>query len=173
MLDKTIAFLEAVITTIGRAAALLVLAIIAVMIAEMVSRGVFGHSLPWSGDVSRWLMVALIFLGGPWALVSGKFVRVDALFGRLSPKTQAILDSTVSTVMFALLAGTLLWLGWDFAKRSLLIWETSATGRWRGPVWVAKALLPLGTALLICAWALHLLRLWRDVIHPPEDEING
>lgn len=164
MLDKTIAVLEAVIAALGKTVALFILAIIAVMIFEMVSRGVFGHSASWAGDVTAWLLVAFIFLGGPWALARGNFVRVDALHERFSPLVKAVIDSTVSTLLFVLFVGVLLKFGGEFALKSFAMGERSATGNWGGPLWLPKAMMPLGAALLCVAWLLNLLRLWRDAL---------
>lgn len=166
MLDTTITVLERFITALGRGVAFFVLAIIAVMIFEMVSRGVFGQSAAWAGDVSAWLLVAFIFLGGPWALAQGNFVRVDALHEHFSPMVKAIIDSTVSTLLFAVFAAALIKLGGEFALKSFAMGERSATGSWSGPVWLAKAMMPLGTGLLCVAWVLHLLRLWRAALRP-------
>lgn len=161
MLDRAILLIDAVIAALGRLAALFVLCIIVVMVYEMVLRGIFGASSPWTSDVSAWLLVGLIFLGGPWALARGNFVRVDALFARFSPRTKAIVDSTVSTVLFALFVGVLINLGGTLALRSFAIGETSATGGWDGPVWVAKWLVPIGGVLLSLAWISHLAHAWR------------
>ena len=68
MLNTIINLLERLITGIGRVVALFVLAIIAIMIYEMFSRAVLGRSVRWAGDASTWLLVAFIFLGGPWAM---------------------------------------------------------------------------------------------------------
>jgi len=164
MLDATIKVLEGFIAALGRCVALFVLAIIAVMIFEMVSRGVFGHSAAWAGDVSAWLLVAFIFLGGPWALAKGNFVRVDALHEHFAPMAKAVIDTTVSTLLFAVFAAALIKLGGDFAIKSFVMGERSATGSWNGPVWLAKAMMPVGAGLLCLAWVLHLLRLWRDAL---------
>lgn len=163
-MDSTIRFLEGVVSAIGRAVSLLVLVIIAVMVYEMAARALFGHSARWAGDVSAWLLAAFIFLGGPWALARGNFVRVDAVFEHFSPLWRALIDTFVSTVLFALLIGVLLWFGGEFAMQSFAMGERSATGGWGGPVWVAKAMLPIGSALLVVAWILNLLRAWRDAL---------
>jgi TRAP-type mannitol/chloroaromatic compound transport system permease small subunit len=169
MLDKTIAILETFIAALGKTVALFVLAIIGLMIFEMVSRGVFSHSVAWAGDVSTWLLVSFIFLGGPWAMARGKFVRVDALYERFSPLAKAIIDTTVSTILFALFIGVLLKLGGEFALKSFAMGERSATGNWGGPLWLPKAMMPVGAALLCVAWLLNLLRLWRDALRPGAD----
>lgn len=174
MLDKIIAILEAFIAAIGKTVALFVLAIIGLMIFEMVSRGMFSHSVAWAGDVSTWLLVSFIFLGGPWAMAQGNFVRVDALHEHFSPLAKAIIDSTVSTILFALFIGVLLKFGGEFALKSFAMGERSATGNWGGPLWLPKAMIPVGATLLCVAWLLNLLRLWRDALRRRLDGVvNG
>jgi TRAP-type mannitol/chloroaromatic compound transport system permease small subunit len=165
MLRTVIDVLERVIAGIGRVVALFVLAIIAIMLYEMFSRAVLGWSVRWASDVSTWLLVSFIFLGGPWALARGKFVRVDAIHEHFSPLTRAIIDTVVSTALFALFVWVLLSFGYEFALKSFAMGERSATGDWGGPVWLAKAMVPVGSALLVLAWVLNILRSWRDALH--------
>ncbi len=164
MLDTMIDFIERLIAAIGRVVALFVLVIIAVMIYEMVSRGLFGRSVGWASDLSSWLLVAFIFLGGPWAMARGNFVRVDALFEKFPPLVKALVDTVLSTALFALLIWVLVSFGGSFAFKSFAMGERSATGGWAGPVWAAKAMLPAGAALLVVAWLLNLLKAWRDAL---------
>lgn len=161
MIERAIRLIDAAVAGIGKAAAFLVLAILAIIIIEMVARGAFGSSQPWANDVTSWLLAALIFLGGPWALANGYFVRVDALFVRFGWRTRALIDTLVSTALFILFCGTLLYFGWAFFARSLAIFETSASGSWGGPIWLAKGLLPLGALLLALAWISHLYHIWQ------------
>lgn len=163
MLKSAVKLVDTVIAGLGKIAALFILAIIATMVLEMAMRGLFGMSTPWAGDVSSWLLVGVIFLGGPWALANGNFVRVDAVFGIFPPRVKALIDSTVSTVLFVLFAYVLIAFGGDLALRSFQIGETSATGSWNGPVWVSKALVPIGTCLLSLAWLSHVIRSWQDL----------
>lgn len=163
MLNNTINILERFIEGIGRIVALFVLVIIAVMVFEMIARASFGRSIRWASDVSTWLLVAFIFLGGPWAMARGNFVRVDALYEHFSPLLKALVDTFVSTALFVLLIWVLLWFGSDFALKSFAMGERSATGGWGGPVWLPKAMLPIGSALLVLAWLLNVLRSWREV----------
>lgn len=166
MLHGTIRVIERILELIGKAVALLVLVVTGLIVYEMTARGVFGTSSPWAHELSTWLLTAFVFLGGPWALTKGQFVRVDVLHATMSPKTKAVIDTVVSSVLFALFAGVLVWFGSKFALTSFGVGERSATGGWGGPVWVAKALVPIGSTLLCLAWLAHVLRLWRDALHP-------
>ncbi|RAI02193.1 hypothetical protein DLJ53_12565 [Acuticoccus sediminis] len=161
LLDRAIRLVDALIALLGRCAAFTVIGIIATILIEMIARGGFSRSQPWANDVTAWLLAALIFLGGPWALATGNFVRVDALYDRFSARTRAWIDTVISTALFALFCGTLLKFGWTFFARAYSVGETSANGNWGGPVWVAKGLLPLGAVLLILAWISHLYHAWR------------
>ncbi|MEW5422835.1 TRAP transporter small permease subunit [Amorphus sp. 3PC139-8] len=161
MFDRIVRVIDAFVAGLGKLVALLILAIIVVMITEMIARGIFNISLPWAGDLSSWLLVAMIFLGGPWALARGNFVRVDAVYDRFGPRTKALVDTVFSTVLFALFCGVLIKYGGAFALKSLAMGERSATGAWGGPVWVAKGLVPVGAIVLALAWISHLYHAWR------------
>ena len=164
MIDATIRIIDGVLNAIGRAVALLILAMIALIVAEMIMRGGFGHPSPWAHELSTWMQTAFVFLGGPYALINGKFARVDALYAAMSPRTKAIVDSVFSTVLMAAFVGVLFWLGGKFFLKSFAMSEVSATGNWAGPVWAAKLMMPTGAALLAIGWVSHILRLWRDAL---------
>ena len=158
MIDRLLTRLDAVNAAIGRTLALAIFVMIAVIMYEVVARYFFNAPGPWAQDVSRWLQVAYIFLGGAYALQRGYFVRVDIMFFRLTPRLQALIDLTVSTALFACFAAVIVWKGLEFALQSYRMGEVSATGGWRGPVWPAKFMVPLGMILLTLAWLGHIAR---------------
>jgi len=167
MLDSTVRFLDSLLTVIGKSVALLVLGMGGLICLEMVSRGAFGISQPWTHEMSTWLLTTFIFLGGPYALLRGHFVRVDVVFGRLSPRSQALMDTTVSTALAALFIGVLIWRGGELFLSSYAMNERSATGSWGGPVWVAKLMVPAGSCLLALAWLTHILKAWQKALKGP------
>lgn len=153
-----VGWIDALAARIGRAVSYLVFGMIGVIMFEVVARYFFNAPTAWGQDVSGWLQVAYIFLGGAWALQRNHFVRVDMLFTRLSPRMQAWVDLTLATALFACFAAVMMWIGWDLAFRSWQMGETSATGTWQGRVWPIKFAIPVGTALLALAWFAHLVR---------------
>ncbi len=167
MLNATIRIIDGVLSAIGRAASLLILATIALVVLEMILRGGFGYSTPWAHELSTWLLTAIVFLGGPYALIRGKFVRVDVIYATMSPRTKAIVDSVFSTALMAAFVSVLFFLGGKLFLSSYAMNEVSATGSWNGPVWAAKLMMPVGTALLAVGWLSHILRLWRDALENP------
>lgn len=162
MLHTLAQIIERALSTIGRAVALLVLLMIALITIEMFARGVMGISFPWVQDLGSWLLTILIMIGGPYALLRGQFVRVDILFARLRPKQKALVDTIFSTTLMALFVGVLVVKGGDFFLSSYAMGERSATGAWGGPIWVAKLMVPLGGTLLAVAWLAHLIRSWHE-----------
>lgn len=167
MLHTLAQIIERALSTIGRAVALLVLLMIALITIEMFARGVMGISFPWVQDLSNWLLTILIMIGGPYALLQGRFVRVDILFARLSPKQKAIVDTIFSTTLMSLFVWVLVAKGSDFFLSSYSMGERSATGAWDGPVWLAKLMIPLGGTLLAVAWLAHLIRSWHEAVALP------
>lgn len=169
MLDALTRALDRALSAIGRAVALLVLVMIALITAEMFSRGLLGVSLPWVQDLSVWLLTVLVMIGGPYALLRGQFVRVDIVYARLSPTKRALVDTVFSTGLLALFVWVLVSKGGDFFLSSFAMNERSATGSWDGPVWAAKLMVPVGGALLGLAWFVHIVRAWLDACAPPPE----
>jgi len=166
MLDALTRTIDGILGAIGRFVSLFVLGMMALIIFEMAARGLFSQSLPWTQEISTWLLTAFVMIGGPYALLRGQFVRVDLVFARLSPRNRAIVDTVLSTTLLALFVGVLVWRGGDFFLSSYSMNERSATGSWAGPVWIPKLMIPVGGAMLGLAWLSHLLHLWRD---PPSE----
>ena len=158
MLTRIAAAIDALSSAIGRAVSLLIFVMIAIIAVEVVSRYFFNRPTAWVQDFSGWLQVAYVFLGAAFALQRGYLIRVDIIYERLSPRTQAIIDLTLSTVLFVCFATVIIWKGFDFAIASYRMGETSASGVWGGPVYPAKFLVPVGMILLSLAWLAQICR---------------
>ncbi len=63
----------------GAAAALILLAIVMILAGQVFSRYVLSLSLSWPEEVSRYLFVWLVFVGGAAAVGSGQQLVVDSL----------------------------------------------------------------------------------------------
>lgn len=166
MLDRLLAFIDAVIAGIGRVVSLAIFVMIAAISFEVVARYFFNAPTPWVQDVSGWLQVAYVFLGGAFALQTGHFVRVDVLYARLPARVQALIDLVLATALFACFATVIIWKGTELAYQSVRMGEISATGGWRGPIYPAKIIIPIGMALVALAWLTHALRQVRILLRP-------
>ena len=96
---------------------------------------------------AQWYMFSLIFLlGGAYALKKNAHVRIDLIYGRLSPRTRAWID-LLGTLLFLIpMALGVLYLAWPWAMTSLAIRETSPDVGGL-PRWPIKLALLVGFAL--------------------------
>lgn len=151
---------------VGRLVSPIIFVMILVITIEVVGRYFFNRPTPWAHDVSGWLQVTYVFLGGAYALQRGYMVRVDVIFAALPRRGQALIDLTLGSLLFAAFCYVMITLGLDFAMKSWRIGETSATGVWAGPVWPAKFMIPIGMALLALSWIAHVSRQLVILIDP-------
>jgi TRAP-type mannitol/chloroaromatic compound transport system permease small subunit len=140
-------WIDALNEGVGRTVVWLVLLVALVSAGNAVSRyGLGVSSNAWLE--AQWYMFSAIFLlAAGYTLKHNGHVRIDVIYGRLSPRTRALID-LVGTLLFLLpMALLIMWLSWTGFAESYAIGEISpdAGGLTRWPV---KLLIPLGFALL-------------------------
>ncbi|OED47303.1 hypothetical protein AB838_16370 [Rhodobacteraceae bacterium (ex Bugula neritina AB1)] len=155
---RAIFLIDGLVNGAGSIARSLIFVLMAVIGFEAVSRYFFGAPTTWAYDLSSWVLVFYVFLGGGYALLQDGFVRVDILFQALPGRVQFWLDASISTVLLICFCGSLIWYGGELALRSFALGEVSSSGGWRGPVWPAKFAVPLGALLVLLAWISHLAK---------------
>lgn len=106
----------------------------------------------------QWYLFSLVFLfAAPWALRLGSHVRVDVLYGRLSPTKKAWIDLVCGLLfllpfcLFALLTSL------PSVRDSIAVWEHSPDPGGL-PRWPIKAALPLAFGLLFLQGIAESLR---------------
>lgn len=124
------------------------LAMVVLTVGEIFVRQIMGSSLLIVDEVSGYLMVVLAYWGAVNAFSDGEFVRVDAIFDRLSAKTKNVLNF-VFTILFSVVNGLVFWFAWQNTASTLSRWDLSAT--------VAR--LPLAYPKLAMSVGLFLLEL--------------
>ena len=138
---------------IGHGVGWLTLAMILIGAYNAVVRYV-GRSFGWSLSSNvyielQWYLFSLVFLlGAAYTLRRGAHVRVDVIYGRLSPRGQAWID-LVGTILFLIpfcLFG--LWVSWPSVRNSWATWEVSSDpgGLPRYPI---KTVILVAFALLV------------------------
>jgi C4-dicarboxylate transporter DctQ subunit len=66
--------------------------LVAMVTTEVILRYVFSHSLIFTEELSRYLMVWLVFLGSALAIRDGSHIRIGILVNRLSPRLQKLMQ---------------------------------------------------------------------------------
>ncbi|WP_412067505.1 TRAP transporter small permease subunit [Rubrivirga sp. IMCC43871] len=99
------------------------------------------------GDVQWMLFSAVFLLGAAWALSEDAHVRVDVVYGGLSPRRRAMIDLAGTVLLLLPFCALLAWASWPAVLDAVALREGAldAGGLIRWPV---KLLLPLGIGLL-------------------------
>ncbi len=94
-------------------------------------------------EIQWYLFAVIVMLGAPHVLKLNEHVRVDLIYGKLSPKAAASLDLMGLFVFLFPVMGFMAWLSWPLFMKMFLSGELSsnAGGLIR---WPAMLLLPLG-----------------------------
>jgi TRAP-type mannitol/chloroaromatic compound transport system permease small subunit len=136
-----------------------------VLVATLISAGnaVMRYGFDLSSNAwleIQWYLFGLIFLlGAGYTFKHNGHVRIDVIYGRLSPRARAWID-LFGTLLFLLpMSGVIAWLGWAFFQTSFAIGESSpdAGGLARWPI---KLVVPLGFALLFLQGVAEIIRRW-------------
>ncbi|MDE0392846.1 MAG: TRAP transporter small permease [Rhodospirillales bacterium] len=150
----------------GYLAAVLVLGIAALILAEIFCRTALNVSLSFAWEYAAYFFAVSIFLAAAFALRTGGYVRVLLLSQSVSPRVAYWLD-VAATVAGTMIAGVLAWALTAFAARS---WESGSTSATidETPLVYPQAAMAFGAALLTLQLVARAVRLL--VGEPPEDE---
>ena len=147
--------IEAVNYRLGRVVMYLLFVIMAILLWSSLTKMFRVPSL-WTLEMAQFTLVAYYLLGAPYSMQMGANVRMDLLYARFSPRSQAIWD--VVTIFFLLFyLGVMLWGAVDSTTYSLSIGER-APSAWRPPMWPIKIIITLAFALMILQAIAHLIR---------------
>jgi len=135
-------------TTIGRGAAWLVLAIVVLQFALVLARYVFGLGSIWLTETVIYGHATLFLLASAWTLRAGGHVRVDVFYADASPRTRAIVDLAGALLLLLPFALVLLWLAVPYAARSWAVFERSQESSGLPLVFALKTLIPVFAVMM-------------------------
>lgn len=138
--------LDALYSLCGVLAALALLGIFVVMMAQMILRQ-FAIQFPGATDLTGYLCVATAFLGLAWTFRQGELIRVGLLVENLPAAPRRLLELFALTLA-ALMVGYILWWTWHDAMFSREI-EEVAQGSVAFLLWVPKLAIPIGAGVLL------------------------
>jgi TRAP-type mannitol/chloroaromatic compound transport system permease small subunit len=96
-------YVDAVNKKVGKFALYMVFALMGLLLYESISRTIFNAPHIWVVEVAQFIMAAYYLLGGGYSMILKGHVRMDLLYGRWSPKGQALADTiTASLLIFYL-----------------------------------------------------------------------
>jgi TRAP-type mannitol/chloroaromatic compound transport system permease small subunit len=142
---------------VGRRVLWLVLATTLISAANAGMRYAFDISSNAWLEIQWYLFAAIFLLAAGYTLKHNGHVRIDVIYGRLSPRTQAWIDIIGGVVFLLPLSLLMVWLSWPGFIDSLLSGEMSpdAGGLLRWPV---RLIITLGFALLALQGVSEILK---------------
>jgi TRAP-type mannitol/chloroaromatic compound transport system permease small subunit len=150
--------IDGVSTWTGKAAAWLVVGLMALVCAEVFKRYILNMPTAWIFDASNMLYGTLFMIAGAYTLAQNAHVRGDFLYSSMRPRTQASLDLVLYIVFFLPGILALVYAGWDYASASWRINEHSNVTAEGPPVYHFKFMIPLAGALVLLQGAAEIGR---------------
>lgn len=152
------AFIERRTDDIGKLAALLGLAMIALVAVNVVLRYSLSFGSVWAQELEWHLLAALIQLGMAHALLRGGDVRVDLLYQHYPPAIKRWVDVLAAGLMIAVCV-LFITLSLGYVEQARAIGEASPDPGGLPHRWLVKALIPLGFGLVLLQQLALMLRL--------------
>lgn len=142
----------------------------ALVAGEVVTRSLFNFSLLVTDEYTGYMVVAMVFLGIPYALYHEALLRVDFLFNRLKGTRRQV----VGLIFDFISLGVTGILGWFLGR---MVWTTFQRGTFSStptmtPLWVPQVFMPIGMlllALILVARIVDRFRILRGL--PPRHAV--
>jgi TRAP-type mannitol/chloroaromatic compound transport system permease small subunit len=157
-IQRLLYLVDAISTWIGKAAAWLIIGLMALVCAEVFKRYILNMPTAWIFDVSNMFYGTLFMLAGAYTLAQNAHVRGDFLYGSMRPRTQAAFDLVLYIVFFMPGIAALVYAGYDYAALSWRIAEHSTVTADGPPIYHFKAVIPLAGALVMLQGLAEILR---------------
>jgi TRAP-type mannitol/chloroaromatic compound transport system permease small subunit len=140
-------YVEAINRATGRFAMYSIFAIMGVLLLSSASRTFFNVSFIWTVEVAQFLLTAYYLLGGGYSMQLDSHVRMDLLYSRWSPRTQALAD--VLTAAFLIFYLVFLLVGGVSSTLYALEYGQKNYSSWAPPLAPIKIVMTIGITLML------------------------
>ena len=110
--------IDGISTWVGKAAAWLIIVLMAVVCVEVFKRYIMNMPTAWIFDAENMLYGTLFMLCGAYTLAQNAHVRGDFLYSSMRPRMQASLDLVLYVVFFIPGIAALIYAGSDIRRRT-------------------------------------------------------
>src|SRR5690349_3983641 len=150
--------IDGISTWIGKAAAWLIMILMAVVCIEVVKRYLLNAPTAWIFDLDNMLYGTAFMLCGAYTLAQNAHVRGDFLYSSMRPRTQAALDIVLYVVFFFPGIAALIYAGSDYAADSWRIAEHSNVTAEGPAVYPFKTMIPIAGVLVMLQGVAEMVR---------------
>ncbi len=145
-------------TWAGKAAAWLIMVLMATVCIEVFKRYLLNAPTAWIFDATNMLYGTIFMMCGAYTLAQDAHVRGDFLYGSMKPRTQASFDLVLYIVFFLPGIVALVYAGVDYAGDSWRINEHSNVTSDGPPVYPFKTIIPIAGALVLLQGIAEIVR---------------
>jgi TRAP-type C4-dicarboxylate transport system permease small subunit len=142
---------------LATAAALILLAMVVIVTADILLRNVVGASFSWANEVSEYALYLMTLLTAPWLLRRGQHVRLDIILTMVPPRVAWLMEAAGDVLGFAVCL-TLIRYGLDMTLDSARIGAVTIKNLVFAEWWLL-APLPAAFALLAVEFVFRFQRL--------------
>jgi TRAP-type mannitol/chloroaromatic compound transport system permease small subunit len=150
--------IDGISTWVGKAAAWLIIALMALVCVEVFKRYLLNAPTAWIFDADNMLYGTLFMMCGAYTLAQNAHVRGDFLYSSMRPRIQAGLDIALYAVFFFPGIAALIYAGYDYAAISWHIDEHSNVTANGPPVYHFKSVIPIAGALVMLQGVAEMVR---------------
>ncbi len=157
-METVIRVIDSVNDRLGKLAAWIVIPLTVIVLLEITMRYFMNKPTVWVYDVS-WMLFSLLFLlGGGYAMVHKRHVRIDLLYSLLPARGQAVYELFFFIVMFLPTIGILGWRSVEYAGRAWRTGQSLSTTVWSFPAAPIRTVITLAFLLLFLQGIAEVLR---------------
>jgi len=140
-LKKIGAFITKTNEMLAKAASLLVIPMMFLLLAEAFMRHFFWKSLYFAYDMTWMFFAVIVFLGGGHTLASNMHVKVDIFYQRLNRRAKRIVDLISYPAFLFLTTGALVYSTYHMMMRSIEMKEGGLFTPWNPPMWPIRTII--------------------------------
>lgn len=143
--EKAWVVFDRFIDSLACVAGFLVIAMMAIMVTEVVTRYFLKNPQVWALEVNSYITFGIAFLGTAWLLKIRKHISVDIVVNNMSPRAQLRLNIIISIVGALILLTITYFSAWstiDHYQRGVPVWQVL-----RVPKFILLLFIPLGCFL--------------------------
>ena len=146
-------------------AGLLLFAVLVIVTWELALRGFFGGSHLWTDELSRVLLIALVYVAAIGLTRDGAHVRVEILSAMLGKRARNVL-ARITDALCLVFALSATWLGIGYVQETRLFGISFAHSNLPFDVWVAQLIVPVAFGLISLRLLLRLLGVRPETVRP-------
>lgn len=140
-------YVDAVSRVVGRIAMYLIFAMMGILLFGAISRSFFNVPFIWVVEMAQFVMTAYYLLGGAYSIQLDSHVRMDLLYGRWSPRTQAIVDAFTGCLLIFYLV--ILLFGGISSTQYAIEYGQKNYSVWAPPMAPIKVIMSIGIAMML------------------------